>query len=121
MPDKDTIGTATFTRRALEVVALHELSLGYMAASGLFDADDPDHPFDDNVARFMVFSTTDGRDDGWVDFAATALDAAARVRAFVGDEWGVANVFDLAADDYVDPVTVEVTVRVARAEYTVNV
>jgi hypothetical protein len=102
------------TRRALEIAA--NLRLGYMECAGCYDADaTPDgHPFEDEVARFLIFNMTDGNDDGWVDFAEDWDGVVGRIRAFVFDEWGLVDVYDLDRDDYATPLNldIDVTVRV---------
>ena len=102
-------------RRAREVAG--RLDLGYMVASGEYDRGRPEgqNPFPEDVARFMVYDTTDGGDDGWAHFYATPQLLAAAVAGLMTDEWGPHSVFDLEAEEYAQPIPVSAVIRVSGA------
>src|SRR5688572_20791655 len=109
------VSEAELLRRAREVSA--SLDLGYMSASGEYDRGRPEgqNPFPEDVARFMVYATTDGGDDGWLHFYATPEQLAAAIAGLISDEWGLNAAFDLEAAEYARPIAVSAVIRVAGA------
>jgi hypothetical protein len=94
-------------RRATEVGLLYDLS--YMGeewnpAAGIFGADD--------VKRFLIVSDTDGGDDQYINFCATADQVAGYFKHLLYDEFGLWEVHDLESDDYLTPLPIDVRIDV---------
>lgn len=98
-------------QHAREIIAAHDLwgkltymdncPTGYREGGG-----DPSA-----MKRYMIITSTDGGEDGWVDMKDTIGEVEDLVRGLVTDEWGLAGVWDL---DQVSeqPFAVELSVRV---------
>ena len=69
------------------------------------------------MQRIMVVTSTDGDDDGWLDFEDDRSAVEGRVRGLVEDEWGLVGVWDLDRED-LEPVKVTVTVSIDMQQET---
>lgn len=98
-------------QRAREIIASHDLwgkltymdncPTGHREGGGDLSA----------MKRYMIITSTDGGEDGWVDMKDTIGEVEELVRGLLTDEWGLIGVWDL---DHVSeqPLTVELSVRV---------
>ena len=87
----------------------HELwpSLAYMDDCPLGTEDDDGKPR--AMRRFMVVTSTDGGDDGWLDFEDEVSPVEGRIGGLVRDEWSLTGVWDLNRDD-LEPLKVTVSI-----------
>ena len=69
----------------------------------------------DAVRRYMVVTNTDGGEDGWVEFEETVPAVEDRVNRLLGEEWGLAGVWDLDGEgDDLAPLPVTIIVQIGR-------
>ncbi len=88
-----------------------------MSGSGDFRPGDEEHPFEEEIDRYMVYTHTDGGDDGWIDFYSTIDSASEAIKALIHDEWGFGAAYDLDADRYSDYLPlIEVNVKLGTAK-----
>lgn len=109
--DGSSLTEAEVIKRAMTIAS--DLRLGYMASSGEYDdeieispePDEQKNPWDE-MGRFMIFSMTDGFDDGWVDFLDTPKEVLNKIRTMIGDEWGFCNLWDLCSQNWQQEIQV---------------
>ena len=63
------------------------------------------------MRRFMIVTSTDGDEDGWLDFEDEVRAVEDRIKGLVHDEWGLTGVWDLDRDD-LEPLKVTVMVSI---------
>jgi hypothetical protein len=69
----------------------------------------------DAMRRYMVVTSTDGGEDGWVEFEETVPAVEDRVNRLLGEEWGLAGVWDLDGEgDDLAPLPVTIIVQIGR-------
>lgn len=99
-------------QRARDIITDRDLwgPLHYMENCLLGRRDDGGDPA--AMKRYLVLTTTDGGEDGWVDLKDTIGEVEEFVRGLVEDEWGLVGCWDL---DRVSekPLAVELSVRVS--------
>jgi hypothetical protein len=63
----------------------------------------------------MIATNTDGGEDGWVEFEETVPAVEDRVNRLLGEEWGLAGVWDLDGEgDDLAPLPVTIIVQIGR-------
>lgn len=96
--------------RAVEIVAVRNVSLAYMI-------DGPLDPRDDEpVVRYLMLTHTDHSSDAgdaWLEFVDTLDEVLQKVMHLIVDEWAFGGIGDLDSDDYLTPLRVRAELSVA--------
>lgn len=98
-------------QRARDIITARDLwgKLTYMEDCPIGDRDDDGDP--DAMRRYMIITSTDGGEDGWIDLKETINEAEKLVRGLLNDEWGLVGVWDLDRVSC-DPLSVRLTLRI---------
>ena len=98
-------------QRAREIIGARDLwgKLTYMDDCPLGRRDDGGDPT--AMKRYLIVTTTDGGEDGWIDLRDNLREVEQLLRGLFEDEWGLVGCWDL---DRVgeEPLAVELNVRV---------
>jgi len=101
-------------QRAREIVTGGDLwgPLHYMDDCPLGRRDDGGDPT--AMRRYLVVTTTDGGEDGWIDLKDNIREVEQFLRGLFEDEWGLVGCWDLDRVSE-EPLAVELRVRVTYA------
>lgn len=98
------------TRRALEVSKQYDLT--YMVEMEGWLTDEGPAPEIGRPARYMIVSRVDLDDNMWVNFAANRSNVSQVIRAWVNEPCCLEAVYDLEAEDFMEPLDIACSVVV---------
>jgi hypothetical protein len=83
--------------------------LHYMDNCPIGNGEDGGDP--DAVRRYMIVTSTEGGEDGWIEFKKTPAEVRELLEGLLTDEWGLVGVWDLGDMDG-QPVQLSVVPRI---------